>query len=211
MTQLFKETKMGPKALLRKDKRFRLSGHLRDPATTVSIVGWVPQATPEVTQRYKSALSRVQHITDVKRGRAACEKLSAASVLALDCEGVSLGSASGKLTLVQLFDGRVPYLFDIKKCPALLDHGLRDLLQSKEILKVIHAIQADGDALRSHGVSLGPVFDTQCAFFALNGYRKNFQVGLSSFLECFSLYHPEKANSPHKGNWTSGIRRSPRI
>lgn len=61
-------------------------------------------------------------------------------VIAFDGEGVNLGP-SGPMTLLQFatLDEHV-FLFDLLSCPQLIeDGGLKDILESKEILKVIYS------------------------------------------------------------------------
>lgn len=65
--------------------------------------------------------------------------LSTEEALAVDCQGVNLGS-NGKLTLLQIgtSKGNV-YLFDVHECSNLLSVvELRSLLESEKIVKVGH-------------------------------------------------------------------------
>lgn len=77
-------------------------------------------------------------IEDISRCRQVVDILSREEVLAVDCEGVSLGR-DGPLTLVQVgtYSGDV-YLFDIQRNKDLLKGGkLGQLLESIAIVKVI--------------------------------------------------------------------------
>lgn len=57
-------------------------------------------------------------------------------VIGFDCEGINLG-LKGQLTLMQVatMDG-YSYIFDLISCPAMIDHGLRKLLESPDVVKV---------------------------------------------------------------------------
>lgn len=59
-------------------------------------------------------------------------------VISLDGEGVNIGP-NGPLTLLQIasWDGQI-YIFDIQTCPLIMtEGGLRDLLTSEDIIKVL--------------------------------------------------------------------------
>lgn len=89
--------------------------------------------------------------------------------IGLDCEGLNLGDPkSGRLTLVQIStaSGDI-HLFDVLSNPALMncDKGLRDLLHSDNITKVLHSCRSD--ALQIYidfGITLQPIYDTQLAY-----------------------------------------------
>ncbi|XP_060065202.1 egalitarian protein homolog [Ylistrum balloti] len=86
-------------------------------------------------------------------------------VVGLSCQGINVGK-KGTLTLISVStcDGDV-YLFDTKVKPEIvLDGGLIRLLQSVEIVKVIHdCSQACANLHFSFGVTLKNYFDTQTA------------------------------------------------
>ena len=57
-------------------------------------------------------------------------------VVGLDCEGINLG-VKGQLTLLQLATMTgFSYVFDLISCPAMIDAGLKKLLESPDIVKV---------------------------------------------------------------------------
>jgi len=91
--------------------------------------------------------------------------LQSGQPIGLDGEGVNLGP-KGKLTLVQIstMSGQV-FIFDVQTNPGLFIQGrLADLLQSENIVKVIHDCRNDSAALYfQHGITLKNVFDTQAA------------------------------------------------
>jgi len=92
-------------------------------------------------------------------------KKSSPCVIAVDCEGVSLGP-TGPLTLLQIgtWTGKV-YLFDIQSNKDLIKKGgLKELMESKCVLKVIHDCRNDSGALyHQFGVRIENIFDTQAA------------------------------------------------
>lgn len=57
-------------------------------------------------------------------------------VVGFDCEGINLG-VKGQLTLMQIatIDG-YSYIFDLISCPQMVDNGLRQLLESQQVIKV---------------------------------------------------------------------------
>jgi len=97
------------------------------------------------------------------------EIMRAGQPIGLDGEGVNLGP-KGKLTLVQVstMSGQVN-LFDVQTNPALLAQGgLSRLIQSENIVKVVHDCRNDSAALyHQHDVTISNVFDTQAAHAVL--------------------------------------------
>lgn len=85
-------------------------------------------------------------------------------VVSIDCEGMNLGR-KGTLSLIQLAttSGEV-FIFDVLTCPQMAKAGLKSLLESDRIIKIIHG--CDGDAANlfaQFGIILRNVFDTQVA------------------------------------------------
>lgn len=57
-------------------------------------------------------------------------------VVGFDCEGINLG-LKGQLTLMQVATmSGFSYIFDLISCPAMIDNGLRKLLESPDVVKV---------------------------------------------------------------------------
>ncbi|XP_015114166.1 egalitarian protein homolog [Diachasma alloeum] len=84
-------------------------------------------------------------------------------VVSFDCEGINVG-AKGQLTLVQIgtAQGHV-YIFDLFTSPNLIT-GLRKLLESPNVVKVIHDCRNDSvNLFNQFGIVLNNVFDTQAA------------------------------------------------
>ena len=126
--------------------------------------------------------------------REALAVLKTSPVVAVDCEGRDL-SRAGTLALVQVSNERNQcFIFDLvpgDNFTVFFDLGLRALLESADVMKVMHDCRNDADAL-SHlaHVTLHNVVDTQIAqalhkIAAQNslpfptGYAKLVQFGLS--------------------------------
>lgn len=126
---------------------------------------------PESTEGWKEyVLERTQIIEDLSQCRVVtADILNSHKVIALDCEGVSLGAA-GRLTLVQigLANGQV-YIFDIIKDPSVVnDGGLKDILESESIIKVIHDSKNDvANLYTEYGVKITHIFDTRVAHYLI--------------------------------------------
>ncbi|XP_015610363.1 uncharacterized protein LOC107275094 [Cephus cinctus] len=90
-------------------------------------------------------------------------------VVSFDCEGINLG-VKGKLTLLQIgtMSGQV-YAFDLFTCPNLVQAGgLQKLLESENVIKVIHDCRNDSvNLFNQFGITLTNVFDTQAAHAVL--------------------------------------------
>ncbi|XP_061170113.1 piRNA biogenesis protein EXD1-like [Saccostrea echinata] len=111
------------------------------------------------------AEKKLEVVVESGRCRDIVSDLLTEQVLAVDCEGIQLG-VEGPLTLLQVgtYDGDV-YLFDIQENRKLLSEGcLGTILESIEIVKVMHACTNDSAALfHQFNVTLKNVFDTQVA------------------------------------------------
>lgn len=84
-------------------------------------------------------------------------------VVSFDCEGINLGS-KGQLTLLEIGTTRgEAFIFDILTCPELLvEGGLKNLLESDKVIKVIHDCRNDAANLfHQYNILLKNVFDTQ--------------------------------------------------
>ena len=94
------------------------------------------------------------------------------SIVAVDCEGVRLGRF-GRLSLMQIADesGNVS-LIDAKGDGVIA--GLRPVLTSKDVLKVMHDCREDAASLyhQHDGIRLGGVLDTQVASIMLQKHSK---------------------------------------
>lgn len=123
-------------------------------------------------------------VDTVEACAAQCERLAQAGAIAIDFEGVNLGR-EGELLLAQLAadDGQV-VLIDVAKlgASAFDEGGLRALLQSEDVLKLIFDARSDADALfHLCGCRLTHVCDCQVCYIS--------HVPLPS-LVCISLASP---------------------
>lgn len=105
-----------------------------------------------------------------------CETLlQSCKVIALDCEGVDLGR-TGELTIVQVSSRSHFFLFDVlnlhKDSPSVI--FLKALLENPSILKVVHDVKMDSDALyHGLGIALANVHDTQGWDYIVHGREDN--------------------------------------
>lgn len=116
--------------------------------------------------------------------------------VAVDCEGVQL-SRTGRLCLVQIAGPDVVYFFDVVGrgdvgWGRLLFEkgGLKGLLESEDVWKVMHDCRHDSDALfHQFGVRLAPVIDTQVVFSVLRkarGMPEGLPVSMKTLLKKFA-------------------------
>lgn len=90
-------------------------------------------------------------------------------VVSVDCEGINLG-VKGQITLIEIGTTRgEAFIFDILTCPQIIpDGGLKVLLESEDVIKVIHDCRNDSVNLyHQFNVLLRNVFDTQSAHTVL--------------------------------------------
>lgn len=88
-------------------------------------------------------------------------------VLSFDCEGVNLG-AKGQLTLLEIGTTKgEAFIFDVLSCPEMItEGGLKTLLESENVIKVIHDCRNDsGNLFNQFNILMKNVFDTQVSFF----------------------------------------------
>jgi hypothetical protein len=125
-------------------------------------------------------LDRHLSVVTVEGGlRSALDKISAFSMIALDCEGCQL-SRTGRLCLVQVAlpsTSAAVFLFDLvsmDQCTLeVLKEGLGKILAVSSITKVMHDCRQDSDALfHQLGIRLENVFDTQASYVELLRTRK---------------------------------------
>jgi len=120
----------------------------------------------------------------------AMKELEGHEVLGLNCEGVSLGR-KGKLCLVQLATVDTTYIFDITALGAkAFRGGLKTILESNKITKIVHDARTDSDALyHQHKVVLTNTFDTQVADVLIRrGITQQLPRFLSGYNHCLHVY-----------------------
>lgn len=154
------------------------------------------------TPRARKVLEVVM-IANVNDCRAATDKLSSYPRIAVDCEGVSL-SRTGRLCLLQMASVDAIYIVDLVDCAVGLEYardlfdagGLKNLLESSDVCKVMHDCRHDSDALyHQFGVKLGPVIDTQVVFGVLRrvrGMEEGLPVSLKTLLKKFSFANEDE-------------------
>ncbi|XP_077298358.1 egl_like_exo domain-containing protein [Arctopsyche grandis] len=99
-------------------------------------------------------------------------------VISFDCEGINLG-LKGQITLFQIATvNNEAFVFDLITSPHMVvDGGLKTLLESEQVIKVIHDCRNDSVNLYNQfGVMLKGVFDTQAAHAVLLQQMQNVPV-----------------------------------
>ncbi|GLV36923.1 egalitarian [Carabus blaptoides fortunei] len=89
-------------------------------------------------------------------------------IVGFDCEGINLG-AKGQLTLMQIatVTGQ-SYIFDLITCPLMIESGLKRILESEDVVKIIHDCRNDSvNLFNQFDITLRCVFDTQAAHAVL--------------------------------------------
>ncbi|KAK0085449.1 hypothetical protein PV325_005224 [Microctonus aethiopoides] len=102
-------------------------------------------------------------IDEIINSKPAASSTDGNIVVSFDCEGINVGT-KGQLTLIQIgtMYGNV-YIFDLFTSPNLIN-GLRKLLESPTVVKVIHDCRNDSvNLFNQFGITLKNVFDTQAA------------------------------------------------
>ncbi|XP_030749258.1 uncharacterized protein LOC115877248 [Sitophilus oryzae] len=89
-------------------------------------------------------------------------------VVGFDCEGINLG-VKGQLTLAQIATMTgFAYVFDLISCPEMIQAGLKRILESTDVIKVVHDCRNDSvNLFRQFNITLNCVFDTQAAHAVL--------------------------------------------
>ncbi|XP_019763766.2 uncharacterized protein LOC109540050 [Dendroctonus ponderosae] len=89
-------------------------------------------------------------------------------IVGLDCEGINLG-VKGQLTLLQIATmAGFAYVFDLISCPQMIEAGLRRILESPDVIKIVHDCRNDSvNLFRQFNIVLNCVFDTQAAHAVL--------------------------------------------
>jgi len=97
-------------------------------------------------------------------------ELKQSKVIAYDCEGVRL-SRTGKITLLQIAIPEKIFLIDVMTAGGkeiFVEGGLKEIIQSEEILKLAYDVRMDSDALfHQHDVLLKNVLDLQLLDIAI--------------------------------------------
>merc|ERR1719342_104781 len=129
------------------------------------------QQSPETREALKYKVLQVSRV--VVSIRESCQivedLMRSGQPVGFDGEGVNLGP-KGQLTLVQIstFNGQV-IIFDVQTTPGIMTQGgLKKLLESEHLIKVVHDCRNDSAALFFQcDVQVKNVFDTQAAHAVL--------------------------------------------
>merc|ERR1719266_631626 len=129
------------------------------------------QGNGESREAVKQRVLGVSRVVVSARESAAIveEFLRAGQPVGFDGEGVNLGP-KGQLTLVQISTvGGQVIIFDVQTTPAILTQGgLQRLLESEQVIKVVHDCRNDSAALYFQcDILVRNVFDTQAAHAVL--------------------------------------------
>ena len=120
----------------------------------------------------------------------AIKELEGHTTLGLNCEGVSLGRR-GKICLVNITTPQMTYLFDVTVLGShVFGAGLKTILESNSITKIIHDARTDSDALyHQYRVVLTNTFDTQVAdVMVRRNITKNMPKYLSNYTHCLRVF-----------------------
>ncbi|KAF2078104.1 hypothetical protein CYY_000575 [Polysphondylium violaceum] len=114
----------------------------------------------------ESSFDGVHYINHISQLHYALHAIKQEKIIGLDCEAIEMGK-NGQLSLIQIStesSARV-YLFDIIALGAsAFKYGLKDILESKNILKIVHDCRRDSEILfHQHQVQLGHIYDVQIA------------------------------------------------
>ena len=108
-------------------------------------------------------------------------ELLSCQVLALDCEGVDLGRC-GELSIIQVSSrNNRCYIFDVLKLDKTshIVLFLKRLLENTNIVKIVHDVRMDSDALyHCLGIRLHNVHDTQAWDKIIHGREDNLNITL---------------------------------
>jgi len=119
---------------------------------------------PRSYERDKLEQRQIFYVCTSEHLRHAIEYLSKSTVISFDVEGVNL-SRSGKLSICQIYDGSIVYVFDVLRMGKALfecGNGLKEILENPKIVKVMWDCRRDSDALlHQFGVTLDGVVDLQ--------------------------------------------------
>jgi hypothetical protein len=134
-------------------------------------------------------------IDTIDQVKFACDVLRDCLRIAIDIEGVNLGR-TGRISIIQIAtDRKEVFLFDITTLGVkAFNHGLRNILQSNRIQKMIFDCRQDCDALyHLYKVRLNSVHDCQVAMMSIGKFR-NWQrlMGLKRALQTSGVIPDEE-------------------
>lgn len=123
----------------------------------------------------------IKIISTVEKCKEAVRNLKESQEISLDIEGFKL-CREGRISIIQAKGGNHTYLIDITVLGkvAFEEGGLKEVLESERIEKVMYDCRADGDALwHLYGVKLKNVYDVQVLYtWKFNSRTDRFLKGL---------------------------------
>lgn len=106
-------------------------------------------------------------VTEEEECLEACEVIKKEKIIALDCEGFNLGRGIISLIQIALINGKV-YIFDIYELPRMISCGLKEIIESENILKVINHCRNDYINLKGqYNVNMKYIFDVAVAYHVI--------------------------------------------
>jgi len=142
---------------------------------------WMEDEEEDVDQQDPEEPCWIDELQDC---RSVCDVLLQVDAIAVDVEGVDLGRA-GEICIIQVSTRmRQVYLFDITTLGrAAFRSGLKELLESVDVVKLFYDCRSDADALHHlHGVQLANVLDLQVLFTHQSGQRSGQLPGMAKAL-----------------------------
>ncbi|QHN71206.1 DnaQ like exonuclease domain protein [Mollivirus kamchatka] len=185
-----------------------LSDHVVTRLSDLSTEAYVSEAWPSIDgsgagQQCPLLPKEARLIVDLASCREATRAIGKCQTIGLDCEGIIQNQDTIPLSLIQIHAGGCSYLFDMlaPESKSFMGRGgLRKILSSRFIEKIIHDSRGDIQALASkHGCKLQNVFDTQIAHAlskgSNNGDDGRFVVSLNDMLlGCHLATNADKDN-----------------
>mmetsp|Transcript_19482 Transcript_19482/g.54176 ORF Transcript_19482/g.54176 Transcript_19482/m.54176 type:complete len:381 (-) Transcript_19482:190-1332(-) len=111
--------------------------------------------------------------------------------------------ATEAASLIQVEGGGRSFVFDVLRCQGIVTKALKPILESIATTKVMHACQADCEALAGQfGVILVNVFDTQCAAAVLHASDRTRGINhiLSKYGEATNTFKDKVKHWPSPWN-----------
>jgi DNA polymerase I-like protein with 3'-5' exonuclease and polymerase domains len=117
-----------------------------------------------------------EYVTTVEHANKVIDLLFKEKVIGVDVESTSLEPYTGTLLTLQIGTDKISYIFDARKLPMKEMQNLKDLLEDKKIIKILHNGKFDYKYTKVHtGIRIDNIYDTMLAEVVLNaGIGKGF-------------------------------------
>ncbi|XP_075544264.1 uncharacterized protein LOC142578678 isoform X1 [Dermacentor variabilis] len=164
----------------------------------IKLIG-MPEDLPKLQRPIATDFEVIDEVNDqLSEAIAAIKKAQAISVA---FEGVKVGR-HGSLSVLAVATSSKVYIFDVQSLKkALFDHGLKEILESSDIEKIVHGCRHLSDCLHhQYQVGLNNVFDTMVADVVIYLDKKledgdchlpSYVRGIQNCLRSFSLTHEQ--------------------